>query len=184
MNASIFALTVFLVLLVAGLFHVVHRARFRQVLHEHRVVPTRLTGWVGAAIAGAEVSIGGVGVAATILAEGEVQPFAFAAGALFAAFTAYTAAVLVMRGAAAPCGCARADYPVSVWVVLRAAALALAAIAAAAAPHLSAVAAMPFAEAAIVVTAAVTLSTLAWAFPDALADPLQMPIVRRALVGG
>jgi hypothetical protein len=180
MTASLFALTAFAVLLSAGVVHVVPRARFREVLLEQSVVPRRLIAPVAGAVAGAELAIGAAGVAAAILVGKQAQLFAFAAGALFIAFTVY-AAVLLRRGGASPCGCAAADYPVNIWVVVRAAVLAVASIAAAAAPHFVAIAAMSASDAAVALVAALTFSILVWVFPDALADPLQMPLVRTAL---
>jgi hypothetical protein len=180
MNASLFAVTSFAVLLSAGVVHVVDRSRFREVLMEHGVVPRRLIWPVAGAVAAAELAIGSAGVAAAAVSGTLAQPLALAAGALFGAFTAY-AALLLSRGAAAPCGCAAADYPVNVWVVVRAAILALASIAAALAPHFVAITAMPTWNAAVTVAAALTFSTLLWVFPDALADPSQMPLVRTAL---
>ena len=180
MNASLFALTAFALLLSAGVVHIAHRSTFREVLREHRIVPRRLVRPVGGAVACAELAIGGLGVAAVAVAAKPAQLLAFGAAALFCAFTAY-AAVLLKRRPAAPCGCVAADYPVNVWVVARAAILAIASVAAAAASHLVAITAMPASDAAVAATAALTFSTLLWLLPDALTDPLRMPLVRTAL---
>jgi hypothetical protein len=172
-------LTVFGTLAGAGLLHLLRPRTFRDALREQRLLPERTAVAVAGAVTAAEIVVGVAGAAAFGFSGQGARVSALAAAAIFGVFTAYSGA-LVMRGGTVPCGCAGNDLPVSVWVVARAAALALAAIGAAIAP-VTPLTYLPPVQAAVAAVAAATFGTLLWAYPDALFDPMDMPLVRTAL---
>lgn len=181
MTAPVFALTAFTVLLASGAVHVERHRHFRTAIGEHAVVPRASVPSVAIAVTTAEIGLGVSGLVAVALTGGAgARALALAAGGLMLSFAVY-GSVLVQRGSRAYCGCAAADYPINVWVPVRAAALALAATWAAVAPGGDLVLTGPPSQVAFVVLATLTFSALLWTLPDALGDPLQLPFVRSAL---
>jgi hypothetical protein len=178
-TATTLGLTVFGTLTVSGVLHLTRQPAFRAVMREQRLVPERLVVPVSGAVTAAELVVGTTGVASSGFGAVGGRMVAVAGAAIFAVFTAYTAALL-RRGGSVPCGCTGDDVPVSAWAVARAAALTAASIAAAIGA-LTPLTNLAPAEACVAAVAATTFATLLWIFPDALFDPMQMPLVRRAL---
>ena len=180
MTTTVPALTVLTVLVCSGVVHAVRHGDFRGAIGEQSFVPAAVVSIVAAATTIAEIAIGAAGLAVVAVAGGAaVRAVAIAAAGLSLAFAVYSAA-LVRRGTAVPCGCSASDYPVNVWVPVRAGVLAVAALWAAAWGG-DALVGSPPAEVAVIVLAAASFSALLWFLPDALADPLELPFVRSAL---
>ncbi|MDT0264773.1 methylamine utilization protein MauE [Streptomyces sp. DSM 44915] len=160
-----------LVLLAGCAGHLSRPATLPDALRAHRVLPDRAVPAAARAATAAEGLLGLAGVAA-LLARQRVGLAVVLAGAavLFLGYALYTRHVLA-TGRGGPCGCSRAEVPLSGWVTGRA--WALAALALAGAALVAGPAAVPAdpAETATAALAAVTFAALLWTLPAAMARP-------------
>ncbi|REE94877.1 MauE/DoxX family redox-associated membrane protein [Thermomonospora umbrina] len=166
--------TVALILLIACVEHLLAPRSLPSALAAHATVPRGLTRPLAAAVTALEglLAVGLVTAVATGAGRGPLTGLLVAAGVLLTAYAAYTHRLLrASHGRRVPCGCSRADTPVSGWVVLRAAVpavLALAAAVRADAITAPAESAARFAEASI---AGAVFAVLLWVLPEAMIDP-------------
>lgn len=174
--AGVCAGTVALVLLGAFAGHLRAPRTLPAALTAHRTVPRPLI-WPIAAGAVALEGVLGAGIGYAVLA-GRTPPLTLAAGAaavLLAVYSGY--GMLVLRThPGVPCGCSTGrggDTPMTGWVAVRAAALALASLGAA----IGAGAASDFhgARTAIALLASSVFAVLLWALPLAMFDPARRP---------
>ncbi len=150
-------------LLATGVGHLSAPAALPGALRAHGLLPAPAL--VAAAVTAAELGLGGAAVIGLAGGGGARGPLAGCAG-LLALLAAYAAWVVRRRGGG-PCGCSRADLPMTGWVGARAAALAGLALAGAA----TAGPVPPAAELPIVLLAAAALACLLWQLPAAMHDP-------------
>ena len=150
-------------LLASGAGHLRAPAALPAALRAHGLLPAPVV--VAAAVTAAELGLGGA--AAVGLLGGPGPRVALAGFAALLALLAAYAAWVVRRRRGGPCGCSRADLPMTGWVGARAAALAALALAGAA----TAGPVPPAAELPVVLLAAAALACLLWQLPAALHDP-------------
>jgi hypothetical protein len=172
--AGVAASTVAFILLIAFAEHLLSPRSLPAALAAHATVPRRLVRPLAAAVTAAEGALALALVAAVVAGASRavLTGVLAAAGALLAVYAAYTYRLLrTAGGRAVPCGCSRADTPISGWVVLRAggpAALALLTGLRADAVVTPAESAAWFAEASI---AGAVFAVLLWVLPEAMIDP-------------
>jgi hypothetical protein len=176
MLAGVCAGTVALVLLAAFAGHLRAPRTLPAALAAHHKVPNPLV-WPVAVIAVVLEGVLGMDIGYAVLA-GREHTLMFAAGAgavLFAGYAAYS--LLVRRTLpGVPCGCSTGrggDAPMTGWVAVRAAALALASLGASAGAG-SALESRG-AHNAITLLASVVFAVLLWVLPRAMFDPERMP---------
>ncbi|WP_067488440.1 MauE/DoxX family redox-associated membrane protein [Actinomadura hibisca] len=132
-------------------------------LRAQRTVPDTLIVPVAAVVIVAEAVAGGAGAAGALLGETVLlRAGLIASAALLVAYAAYSGHVARTRRGV-PCGCAGARTPMTVWVAVRAAALAVLAAAGTAGTLPSRAG-----ELAVVAVAGATLAVLLWTLPQAL----------------
>ncbi|SEG80445.1 hypothetical protein SAMN04489712_11382 [Thermomonospora echinospora] len=179
--AGVAAATVAFVLLIAFAEHLLSPRSLPAALIAHGTVPRRLVRPLAGAVTAVEGALAAALVAAVVIdaPRAVLTGILAAAGVVLASYAAYTHRLLrTAGGRAVPCGCSRADTPVSGWVVLRAgvpAALALLTALRADAVVTPAESAVRFAEASI---PGLVFAVLLWVLPEAMIDP------DRALEGG
>ncbi|RKN04505.1 MauE/DoxX family redox-associated membrane protein [Streptomyces radicis] len=166
---------VVLLALIAGCAaHLTRPAALPAALTAHGVLPARAVPLAARAATLAEGLLGAAGTAA-LLARHRTALAAVlaAAAALFACYALYARHTLA-TGRGGPCGCSRAEVPLSGWIVGRAWAFALLALGAA--PLVAGRGAPPdgAAEAAVVALATPTFAALLWALPTAMTRPTAM----------
>jgi hypothetical protein len=174
--AAVAAGTVLLTLLAGCAAHLSRPTALQDALRAHRVLPARAVPTTAVAVTCAEGLLGAGGALA--LATGARTGLAVvlcAATGLFVCYAAYARHV-VATGRGGPCGCSRAELPMTGWITGRAAALAAGAAGAA---LLTGPAGTPAAssgtEAATAALAAVTFALLLWTLPAAMHDPAAAP---------
>lgn len=177
MLAGVCAGTVALVLLVAFAGHLGAPRTLPAALAAHRTLPAALVRPV-AVVAVALEGVLGAGVGYAVLAgHGHTLRLAAGAGAaLLAGYAAYSLLVLRTRPGGVPCGCSSGrggDVPMTGWVAVRAAALALASLGAAAGAGQAA--GSHGAPIAIALLASVVFAVLLWTLPLAMFDPARRP---------
>jgi hypothetical protein len=179
--AGVATATVAFILLIAFVEHLLSPRSLPAALAAHATVPRRLARPLAVAVTAAEGALG-LALAAAVVADASpavLTGLLAASGALLAGYAAYTYRLLrTAGGRSVPCGCSRADTPVSGWVVLRAgapAALALLTGLRAEAVVTPAESAAWFAQASI---AGAVFAVLLWVLPEAMIDP------ERAFEGG
>ncbi len=163
----------FATLVGAAVGHAVDPRALRRVL-DVQLGRVTAASWllVGLVIA-SEGVIGLVGVVATARADEDLAMTLLASAAvLYTVYAVYSMILLKFRPSA-PCGCSRSDHPVSAWVVLRAAALAAAAIVGVATTPVTFDVWPPSVDTAISMLAGCGLTLLLWSIPEALHDPLR-----------
>ena len=181
--ASVAAYTVLLTLLVACGEHLSKPAGLATALAAHRVIPA--SSIVAALVIATEGLLGAVGVVALLRDGGSRLLTVVLAGsvALFGAYAAYGQYVR-SAGRAVPCGCSRAEVPMTGWVVARASALAGTALVG----SLRSDAVVPVGRAGteltIVVLAAATFTALLTHLPVAMHDPTRDQPHARLTGGG
>jgi hypothetical protein len=167
MLAGIAVITVPLVLLVSFAGHVLRPAGLPRALRAHHTLPAALIAPAAVMTALAEAAVG------TLILIGFARPALAAACALLTLYALYGSYVLRNRPSV-PCGCAGSgDTPLTGWVVVRAAALAVLALA-------GAVWTAPFPQGsrlAITLLAGAVFAVLLWTLPLALHDPERTPAV-------
>lgn len=164
--------TVLLALLAGCAGHLSRPAGLPDALHAHRVLPSGAVRAAAAAVTAVEGLLLLGCVAALLTASRTSLAVVLAAAALlFATYAGYTRHVLA-SGRGGPCGCARAELPLSGWVTARAAALAACAATGTLLITL-AEAAQPGngPQAVTAALAAVAFALLLWTLPAALHDP-------------
>ncbi|UED87821.1 MauE/DoxX family redox-associated membrane protein [Streptomyces profundus] len=163
---------VILLVLVAGCAaHLSRPTALPDALRAHRMLPARAVPLAARAVTLAEGLLG-LGLAAALLGRhrlGLATALA-ASGALFVCYALYARHILA-TGRGGPCGCSRAEVPMSDWIVGRAWTFALLALGAA--PLVAGPARPPdgAAETATAALAALTLAALLWVLPTAMAGP-------------
>jgi hypothetical protein len=168
--AGVAAYTVLATLLVACAAHLSRPSALARALAAHRVLPAPAL--TAAEVTAAEGLLGGAGCVALVTSGRETLLAAALAGAavLLALFAGYGWYVLA-TGRTGPCGCSRAELPMTGWVVARAFALAALALLG----FLLAGSVPPLhrldAELTVVLLAAATFSCLLWQLPAAMAQP-------------
>jgi hypothetical protein len=176
MLAGVCAGTVALVLLTAFAGHLRAPRTLPAALAAHRTVPGPLV-WPVAVVAVVLEGALGADIGFAVLA-GRSHALTLAAGAgavLLAGYAIYGLRVLHTRPGV-PCGCSTGpggDAPMTGWVVVRAAVLALASFAAAAGAGPAADS--HGAHTAIAVLASVVFAVLLWLLPLAMFDPARRP---------
>ncbi|HEX2315078.1 MAG TPA: MauE/DoxX family redox-associated membrane protein [Thermomonospora sp.] len=171
---SVAATTAALILLLGCAEHLLAPRSLPAALAAHGTVPRRLAGPLAAVVTAAEglVGLAVAGCVVTGSGRGPLTVALAAAGVLLGAYAAYTYRLLRRaEGRGVPCGCSRADTPVSGWVVLRAAVPAVLAVGAAVgadAVVTPAESAAWFAEASV---AGAVFAVLLWVLPEAMIDP-------------
>lgn len=108
-------------LLVGGLFHLVHSGTLRHALISHRIVGARAVGPIAILVTLAEV---GIGCASLFFVSfyppgGQLRLALFACASLYLAYAVYSLKVL-RSGIEAPCGCAGQVAPMSRAILYRA----------------------------------------------------------------
>lgn len=162
---------VLLVLLAGCTAHLTRPQALPDALRAHRTLPDRAVPLAAGAVTLAEGVLGVAGAAAFLSGHRLGLTVALtASAALFTCYALYTHHTLA-AGRGGPCGCSRAELPLSGWVVGRAgvfAALALVAAVAVAGPG-----SQPrgVAELTIAALTALTFATLLWVLPAAMAQP-------------
>jgi hypothetical protein len=176
MLAGVCAGTVALVLLAAFAGHVRAPRTLPAALSAHRTVPGPLVWPVAFAAVALEGVLGACLGYAVLAGRPHALALAAAGGAvLLAGYAVYGLAVLRSRPGV-PCGCSTGpggDAPMTGWVVVRAAALALAGLGAASGA--GAAAGSGGAHIAITALASVVFAVLLWVLPLALFDPARRP---------
>lgn len=162
------------VLVVAGWTHAVHRQQLVTDLRIQRLFPVGLVPVIASLLPLVELLVGlviGLELNGRPVFAGSEPPLAAAAVALYAAFVCYSLALLARRDAApTPCGCSSAeDVQLTVWVPIRAGALALLALVALVSAPSTAV--LDVNEHVVVLLAAATFTVLFWTLPVALQQP-------------
>ncbi|BDH68368.1 MauE/DoxX family redox-associated membrane protein [Streptomyces sp. PLM4] len=162
---------VLLVLLAGCAAHLTRPAAFPGALRAHAVLPGRAVGPAAAVVTVAECLLVAAGTAALLgRHRSGLTAVLAAAAALFACYALYTRHALA-TGRGGPCGCSRAEVPLSGWVTGRAwtfAALALLGLLVSAGPGTPPEGA---AETAVVALVALTFATLLWMLPAAMTQP-------------
>lgn len=156
-------------LLATGAGHLRAPAGLPAALRAHGLLPAPAL--VAAAVTAAELGLGGAAAVGLVRGEGRVA-LAGCAGLL--ALLALYALWVVRARRGGPCGCSRADLPMTGWVGVRAAALAGLALAGAVATG----PVPPAAELPVVLLAAAALACLLWQLPAAMHDPVTVGGVR------
>ncbi|MGH3382237.1 MAG: MauE/DoxX family redox-associated membrane protein [Actinoallomurus sp.] len=176
MLAAVCAGTVALVLLAAFAGHLRAPRTLPAALAVHRTVPGPLV-WPVALVAVALEGVLGAYLGYAVLT-GRPHTLTLAAGGgaiMLAGYAVYALAVLRTRPGV-PCGCSTGpsgDAPMTGWVVVRAAALAVASLGAASGA--GAAADSGGAHTAIAVLASVVFAVLLWMLPLAMFDPARRP---------
>ncbi|MGI5163929.1 MauE/DoxX family redox-associated membrane protein [Spirillospora sp. CA-253888] len=161
--AGVAAVAVPLVLLASLAGQLRRPGSLAAALRAQRTVPEALIVPVAAAVIAAEAAAGGVSAAGAVLGEPALLRAGLASGAvLLAAYAVYGGHVARTRRGV-PCGCAGTGTPMTVWVAVRAAALAVLAAAGTAGTVPSRAA-----ELAVVAVAGATLAVLLWTLPQAM----------------
>ncbi|GGO45090.1 hypothetical protein GCM10012287_12150 [Streptomyces daqingensis] len=153
--------------------HVAGPRTLRDALRKHRVLPRRAVPVMSAAVPAAEGLLGAAGLAAVAAGSRTGLVAVMAASAvLFGSYAGYLRYVLA-TGRGGPCGCSRADIPVSGWAAGRALVYAL--LAAGGAVLAGSAVPLPSgpAELTTVALAAVTFTGLLWILPLALHNPAE-----------
>jgi hypothetical protein len=161
-----------LVLVVSFVAHLLSPRVLPRALRAHGVFPARLAATVAVAALAGE-AIGGVLTGAGLLAS---QPVLVRAGSivcvvLLACYAVYARHV-ARQPRTVPCGCDAAGTPMTNWIAIRAAGLAVLALTGAVHPGL---ARMTGPELTVGVLAAVSFAVIAWILPSALTDPDAAP---------
>ncbi|MGP4110795.1 MauE/DoxX family redox-associated membrane protein [Streptomyces sp. 4N509B] len=164
---------VLLTLLAGCASHLTRPAALPDALRRHGVLPRRALTAVAAAVTAAEGLAALAGTAALVTGGRPALALVLAGAAvLFTAYAGYARHV-VATGRGGPCGCSRAEVPMSDLVAGRALALALLALAGSALVAGGAAPAAGPAERATVLLAALTFSALLWVLPLAMNDPAE-----------
>jgi hypothetical protein len=150
-------------LLAAGAGHLHAPGRLAAALRAHGLVPA--PAMVTAAVTAAETGLGGA-VAVGLFGAPGLRTALAGSTVLLALLGAY-AGWVVASGRGGPCGCSRALLPMTGWVGVRAAGLAVLALAGA----VSAGPAASTTELPVVLLAAAALGCLVWQLPAAMHDP-------------
>jgi Methylamine utilisation protein MauE len=152
-------ITVPLVLVASALGHLLRPYGLPAALRAHRTLPAALIVPVAGVVVLAELVLG-------LLTVVVARPALAGAAVLLISYVLYGSYVLRTRPSV-PCGCGGAETPLTGWVVIRAAALAVLALAGAGfagpLPHGS--------DLAITALAGTTFAVLLWALPRALTVP-------------
>jgi len=179
-----------LMLAIAGAGHVRHIRAFEQTLRRQDVFPMSVLRVLARGLVAVELGLAAAALLAfSVLSSPVGARVVLAAMALLYGLYAAYAWLLVARGSDVPCGCSGGDHPVDRTVVMRAAALSLAALGAAIGAD-SILAVSADAEFIIAVAASVALTAILWALPAAVHDPgaartrTDAPTVLRVLQGG
>lgn len=162
------------VLAASAVGHLRSPSQLLRALSEQKLIPSEFRRPVAVSTIGVELAIGAGGLALLVAEKRSAVAFSMAAAAaLYAIYAMYTA-VLVANGSSAPCGCAAEDYPITVWVPLRAFALAAAAALAAllAEQRMALLSAEPD-EAVVAALASTTFAVVLWNLPRAMDQPLR-----------
>ncbi|WP_049565301.1 MauE/DoxX family redox-associated membrane protein [Streptomyces sp. SBT349] len=161
---------VLLVLLAGCAAHLSRPAALPAALAAHRVLPARAVPLAAGAVTLAEGLLGAAGTAALLGRHrlGLTVVLA-AAAALFTCYALYTRHTLA-TGRGGPCGCSRAEVPLSGWVVGRAWAFALLALGGALVATGPGTPPEGAAEATTAALAALTFAALLWVLPTAMAQ--------------
>lgn len=170
--ASVGAYTVLTALVLAGVDRAGRPRTLPEALASHRVLPATLVRLTATVVTVAEVGLAAALVAGLAGAE-ELLPVALAgSGVLFTGYAGY-AWYVIATGRSGPCGCGRAEVPMSGWVVGRALVLATLAFGPLAlGPGAVLGLAAPEAGLLLVLLAAATFGVLLHHLPAALHEPV------------
>lgn len=174
--AGVAAYVVVLTLLVACAGHLSRPGALPRALLAHRVLPVPSA--VAAAVTAAEGLLGGAGAVALGRGNDGLLTAAMAASAVLLALFGGYAWYVTGRERGGPCGCSRADLPMTGWVVARAFVLAGLALAGLVLADSAVPPARPGSELAVVLLAAATFTCLLWQLPAAMYDPDSADAVR------
>jgi hypothetical protein len=175
--ATVAAMTVALVLLVAFAEHARFPRALAQALRAHGALPAPLVGPVAVAVMAAEAIAGGLTAFGAVAGQHHLVRLGLIAGGLLAAaFGGYSQMVHgrapMAGGMVVPCGCSHPDTPLNGWVVGRAYLLAgLAAVGTLAADRVLGPSA-PAMEFGIAATAATAFAVVLWQLPHTMRMPL------------
>lgn len=162
---------VLLILLAGCAAHLTRPTALPDALHAHGVLPERAVRLAAGATVLAEGLLGAAGTAALLGRQRPALAAVLGASAvLFTCYALYTRHALA-TGRGGPCGCSRADVPLSGWVVGRAwtfAALALGAAVLVAGPATPPTGPAEVATATLV---ALAFAVLLWVLPAAMTQP-------------
>lgn len=164
---------VLLALLTGAAAHLSRPATLPDALAAHRVLPARAVRPAALAVTAAEALLAPAVTAAALAGQRPALAAVLAvAAALFAAYARYTRHALA-TGRGGPCGCSRAEVPLSAWVVARA--WAFAGLAALGAALVAGPATPPDGGAAwaVAATASVALGASLWVLPAAMTQPAE-----------
>jgi hypothetical protein len=161
------------VLVWSGLDRLAHQRSYREIVTLQRLLPVPLVAPIVLSQGIGEVLVGAAGILSFTWEESHPSLgfVAFLSATLiYAVYSAY-AAYLVKGRPGAPCACSRSSDPATVWVVIRALLLAIAAVTAAAAEPGSAWPNLSGAGRLIAVIQSLGLGVVIWNLPASLAAP-------------
>lgn len=166
------SVTVGLVLSLAFFGHLRNPNALNRAFAAQALLPRVLIKPVAIGVATLEGVLGGAIVFAGATEQTNILQLAQGtAGLTLAGYAIYSWRV-VLSGSKVPCGCSSADIPMSIWVTVRATALAALAALAALLPIAQELDAPSSSEYAVMVFSGATLALLLWLLPVAL-DPLE-----------
>ena len=168
---AVATVVVLLVLLAGCAAHLTRPAALPNALHAHGVVPERAVRLAAGAVVLTEGLLGATGAAALLSRQRPTLTAVLAASAvLFTCYALYTRHALA-TGRGGPCGCSRADVPLSGWVVGRAWAFTALALGAAVLVVGPGTPPSGPAEVTTAALAALTFAVLLWGLPAAMTQP-------------
>lgn len=128
LSASVSTYVVFIILVVAGRSHLLHRGALVSSLTQQKLWPQRIVAPIATTLIVVELGIGGLGLVSIVTGAADTRvAMTTAAAGLFAGFLTFSV-FLRLRRPVAPCGCTFDLAPADSWVIARAAALTLGAL--------------------------------------------------------
>jgi hypothetical protein len=166
---SVAAYAVVGTLLAAGAGHLAAPAMLPRALAAHGLLPA--PAGVAVLVTAAEGLLGGAGAVALVRADPGGLRTALAGATVLLALVGAYAWRVTRRGPGGPCGCSRRQLPMTVWVAVRAGALAALALLGLALADSVVPPARPGTDLVVVLLAAAALGCLLWQLPAAMHDP-------------